>query len=761
MSGIVSARRQCAGETSGMDRNDVASHRRRSQRIKEPQTLLDELQQLQVDYARAVARAEQQEHQAQALIKMSRGASVSVEMDELRQSIVEALHEALRADTASLFLRQPDGTLRMVAQCNIDLTRARLIFGPDEGLAALAARERRVVHVPDTAAHSHYLSTGYDRPRSLLAVPLETQAGPEYVLCVVRRRVYAFTDDEVQFAHLMANVAAQALSNAALYHEMSALAREQSTLYELAHAASISDGPTGFAGRAVEPLRVALNATGCAVLLLLDPFDTAPDERPRAVSSRLTPLGLQRAEAFAGELQGGDRRQSIAIRCDVTPDGSRLILAPVLARAAPVAVIAWESLIGGASETGQEASAEAVWDAEHSLAIEARSESQGLRLIDPRLPLTDIETAFIASVSQQLALGIENLRLRARDLGALRAISTLPASRPHLDHLRRGLVDEIAAVFAPASVILIMRDEASGLPREVAATSDASDAWIRAAVRLAGDDRGQVIRQQRGLVLAALIADGETIGWLAVRPQVGHLTADRTLLLTSLAGAAALLLRNARLHLMAREAAVDRERQRIAREIHDGVAQNLAHLLLRLDLVQRLISSDPERARDEAEGSREVLLTSLSDLRRSIAALAPAQLEELGFAGAVQALLDDVATNSPDLTVSFTTCPDEDIPIELRAPAFRAVQEALSNIRKHAHAAHAWVDVAVRDGALHVTVRDDGQGFAPDLNGPASGHFGLRGLRDRAEEFGGTLTIASKIGKGTTITLHLPLALAA
>ncbi len=739
---------------------DEQSGKRGRSRQGDPPGMLGELQQLQADYARAVARAEQQEHQARALFALSRGVSVALELDELRQSIVESLHESLRADTASLFLREDDGQLRMVAQCNIDLTRARLIFGPDEGLVALAARERRVVHVPDTASHTNYLATGHDRPRSLLAVPLETQSGADYVLCVVRRRVYAFTDDEVQFAHLMASVAAQALSNAALYCEMGALAREQATLYEMARAASISDGAVSFAGRVVEPLRVALDATGCAVVLLGDHAD-ATGPRRRTAQIGMTPHGLTQVEAFVAELSEMAAREHIAIRCDVSPGGSRLVIAPVIARDAPIALIAWEMIVGGDRLPPPRQPDDDVWSAEHLLSPEIYLLRQGPHPVVPHTPLSEVETTFIASVSQQLAMGIENLRLRAGDLGALRSISALPASRPHLDELRQSIVREVAAAFVPATVALILRDEANGAARVAAATPGATDAWLLSVTQFATESAGHDLRQQRAVALAALEADGVALGWLAVRAHGGRLTSDRALVLTSLAGTAALLLRNASLHLMAREAAVDRERQRIAREIHDGVAQNLAHLLLRLELVHRLVPSDPTRAQSEAEGARQVLLASLNDLRRSIAALAPAQLEDLGFTSAVEALLDDILTNSPDLAVSFASCPDEHIPPELRAPAFRVTQEALENIRKHARATHAWVEVSVSDGALRVTVRDDGLGFTPDLDGPASGHFGLRGMRERAEEFGGSLSIDSSPGKGATLTLQLPLALAA
>jgi signal transduction histidine kinase/GAF domain-containing protein len=732
----------------------VTHDRARPHHRTEAESSLNAHQQLQADYARVLARAEQQEHQVRTLFALTQSIAVTMEPDDLRQSIVESLYEALRADTTSLFEREPDGQLRMVAQCNIDLTRARLIFGPDEGLVALAAREHRLVHVPDTTSSAHYLTTGYDHPRSLLAVPVEPQPGAEYVLCVVRRRVYAFTDDELQFASLMANVAAHSLSNATLYREMRGMAREQATFYALTRASSLSDGVSSFIGRAVEPLQQALDATGCAIVLL-DP--TTPLAQ-RSANHGLSADGLARCEAFATHLGADTKATNVVIRCDVNPEGSRLILASVVMRARPVAVIAWEMLVGFRA-TPQEA----LWRDEASVDLDLPPQGPAAPPIHPILPLTEAETAFVTSVSQQVALGIENLRLRARDISALQSISTLPASRSHLDPLRQAIVGEVAEAFAPAAVALLLRDDQEGAPHVGSISQGQTNAaWTRIALQLAAEQGERPLVQHRGVVLAALVADHETLGWLALRLG-GHarLTADRALVFTSLASTAALLLRNARLHIIAREAAVDRERQRIAREIHDGVAQNLAHLMFRLELVQRLIPEEPAKAQAEADGARQVLLSSLNDLRQSIAALAPALLDEYGFTGAVQYLVDDIATNHPELVTSFVTCPDDAIPVELRATAFRVVQEALANIRKHAHARHVWITVAIdADRALVVTVRDDGAGFVVDLDRVAPGHFGLRGMRERAEEFGGTLDLTSAPDQGTTVTLTLPWLLA-
>ncbi|MBA3826835.1 MAG: sensor histidine kinase [Ktedonobacterales bacterium] len=402
-----------------------------------------------------------------------------------------------------------------------------------------------------------------------------------------------------------------------------------------------------------------------------------------------------------------------------------------------------------------------IWDGSQPLGDELSTAR--LPQFAAHLPMSDAETNFITNVCQQVALGIDNLRLRARDMAALRSISALPASRPHLDELRTAIVNEVAEAFAPAEVALIIADGQGTEPQVLALSRGNAGTWVRAALHLIAEGHERNLLQQRGVAIARLEADGETLGWLALRPHATtRLSADRALVFSSIAGTVALLLRNARLHLIAREAAVDRERHRIAREIHDGVAQNLAHLMMRLELVQRLVHESPDKAAAEAEGARHVLLTSLNDLRGSIAALAPAQLDELGFSGAVGALMDDILTNVPELAVTFTGVPEGVIPLELRAPAFRVVQEALSNIRKHAHARHAWIDVGVDgDHALVVTVRDDGAGFTADPSAPAHGHFGLRGMQERAEEFGGVLAITSAPQQGTTVTLTLPLRLAA
>ncbi len=739
------------------------SHQQNATRAQYEESI-SERQLLQADYAQAVARAEQQEHQANALFTLSQSLSVTLEHDDLCQSIVEGLSEALNADTVSLFIIEETGFLRMVAQCNIDITRAKILFGPDEGLVAMAAQQHRVIYAPDTSRHSQYLTTNNDHPRSLLASPIDPQRGPGYVACIVRRRIDAFTNDEIQFTSLISSIAAHALSNAVLFAGISNMAREQTTLYELTRTSNISDSVASFITKSAGSLREALDATGCGIIYIADAKKNGRQKNNVFISGQLSRQSMAQLSAFAQEMQENHNAMVVAIRCDVSPAGSRLVLAPVILRSSCIAVIAWENSIDIITEDDPHVIRynTSVWDESHRL----RTDIPALMLQTEdsahiHAPLAQNETMFITNVCQQVALGIENVLLRMRDLGALRSISSLPTTRPHMEQLRKAIVLEIAQVFTPAKVALLLRSEIDTAFKPVAASSDDSGTWVKTAAELAQSANNEII-QRRGFALAPLFAQNNIFGWVALRPQDGSpLSGDRLLLLTSMVNAAALLLHNAQLTIQAGESAVDHERRRIAREIHDGVAQNLAHLMLRLELVQRLIDEDAERAKAEAEGARQVLAMSLNDLRHSISALAPTQLVELGFIGAIQALLDDYSTNIPDLQISFASCSEDDIPHELRAPIFRVIQEALANVRKHAMAHSVLITVTHEKNTLQVIVKDDGHGFSPEAELTASGHFGLRGMRDRAAEYGGSLQIESQVGGGSEVRLILPISLAA
>jgi signal transduction histidine kinase len=277
--------------------------------------------------------------------------------------------------------------------------------------------------------------------------------------------------------------------------------------------------------------------------------------------------------------------------------------------------------------------------------------------------------------------------------------------------------------------------------------------------------------RQLGAVLAVpLIAEQRLLGFLTLGTKRSGLlyTDDDLDLLASLAQSATLALENARLHeerlfilrqqLAQVTAAQEEERQRIARELHDGVGPALASLNLRLRTAGKL-QPNPAAAQELKELA-ELTQANIQDIRRLIYDLRPAVLDELGL---VAALKEYVGRYQQEQGLSVTLAlPEgkERLPAPLETTLFRVIQEALTNAARHAKAKH--VDVALDWDAAQVTLRiaDDGQGF--DLREAATQakggqHLGLWSMRERIEQFGGRLQIDSQPGTGTTIQATVPL----
>jgi signal transduction histidine kinase/DNA-binding CsgD family transcriptional regulator len=217
------------------------------------------------------------------------------------------------------------------------------------------------------------------------------------------------------------------------------------------------------------------------------------------------------------------------------------------------------------------------------------------------------------------------------------------------------------------------------------------------------------------------------------------------------------------------QAAIERERERIARDIHDGAAQQIATALHRLEFVARLLARESgtgqpatanrELILRELERACEALEVGLNELRASISSLLPPQLEEQNLDAALRRLLDEFALHEPDVVISYENARPDLVPSALSAPLFRFVQEALHNVRKHAHASRVIVRIRPLSGLLVAEVRDDGAGFDPrqTVNDPAQ-HFGLRDMRERITAAGGRWHISSKPGAGTTVKAIFPIA---
>jgi NarL family two-component system sensor histidine kinase YdfH len=199
------------------------------------------------------------------------------------------------------------------------------------------------------------------------------------------------------------------------------------------------------------------------------------------------------------------------------------------------------------------------------------------------------------------------------------------------------------------------------------------------------------------------------------------------------------------------------ERQRMARELHDTLAQGLAGLVLQLEAIDSHLShGNPAKAQAITQQAMDRARSTLADVRRAIDDLRSDEMPEIDLETAVreEAGRFTAATGIPcELTIALPPS----LPDGVRDNALRVVSEALTNIARHAQARHTAVSLRSIDHAhaLDVEVRDDGAGFDPAQI--SAGHYGLIGLRERARLIGGALSIESAPGQGTTLRVCLPL----
>ncbi len=206
-------------------------------------------------------------------------------------------------------------------------------------------------------------------------------------------------------------------------------------------------------------------------------------------------------------------------------------------------------------------------------------------------------------------------------------------------------------------------------------------------------------------------------------------------------------------------AAQEAERARVSRDLHDDIGQALTSVLLGLRLMEDDLLGDNAGAESNQHVGeiRQLIADALRRTRALAFELRPTVLDDVGLAPALSRLVTDVGERT-GLTVDVVVdSPPEqhEVPADVATVVYRVVQEALTNIVRHARARNASVAVTVAGGRLRALIEDDGVGFDPAQ--PAGGHLGLRGMTERAEIAGGTVRVVSAPGGGTTVVLEVPL----
>jgi signal transduction histidine kinase len=391
-------------------------------------------------------------------------------------------------------------------------------------------------------------------------------------------------------------------------------------------------------------------------------------------------------------------------------------------------------------------------------------------------------------LAAQAAVAIENARLYEsskrwlHQLESLNEIGTALASEIELEPLL-GLVARRLRELVQARLVLIALPQDDAIT-VAAAEGDGAYGVVGTRLELAGSKAGRVLQRRRSERLDSVLEDPEVdqnaarrfgvrsalyvpliararaIGVLVAHDKDGADAAfsdDDLRLAESLADRAAVAVdlseRVGRDALARVVAAQELERKRLARELHDETGQALTSILLGLRPLERSAASDEDR--EAVARVRQLVVSTLQDVRRLAVELRPAALDDFGLATAV-ARLAETFRESTGLRVDLESqLGDDRLPTEVETTLYRIVQEALANIVKHADATRVSILLTQKNRSVAAVVEDDGRGFDP--GSAREDVLGLVGMRERVGLVGGRLRIESAEGAGTTIAAEVPL----
>jgi signal transduction histidine kinase len=256
-----------------------------------------------------------------------------------------------------------------------------------------------------------------------------------------------------------------------------------------------------------------------------------------------------------------------------------------------------------------------------------------------------------------------------------------------------------------------------------------------------------------------LAVRGKPLGVVAVHDRLGgsaHFDEDDVRLAETLVARAAIAVdlseRVSRDALRRVVDAQELERARLARELHDETGQALTSILLGLKHLDDVIETDD--ARVATASLRELVVTTLQDVRRLAVELRPSALDDFGLVPAIERLAGTLAEQSELVVDLEARLGEQRLPAEAETALYRIVQEALTNVVKHASARRVSITLVRKEGFAVVVVEDDGLGFDPRTT--RTGSLGFVGMRERVELVGGRLTVESAPGAGTTIAAEVP-----
>lgn len=649
------------------------------------------------------------------LYELSRSFMGKTELSQVLNQVVTTVRAETRAEIASLMMLDEENSELTVAAADglppeIIETQQRSV---GKTIAGMVAERGEPVIISDEMPLDPDLRASLGKPElgSALSLPLRARGEVIGVLNLSRLRgIASFTQSDLELAAVLAGQAAVAIDQARLIdfmRNMSETSQRLAGAFDLDDAASIT----------IEAAMRLANAKRVALWLVED------------LSHQLT---LFKSMGF-------------------TPDEERALKPPAFV-SPPDAVTARDREEDGV-----------LW-----LPIMRGDRKFGL--LEIQLPaskhLRPDRHDVLRTLAHTAGAVIESHRLRAREAIAFREIDMTLRGESNLQQVLERLTRQIAeACGAQNGALYIGSNGASepspwvelgnGAPPDIAREAVAANHAIL-------HNNYEDIMHGVGSVIAAPLTVGTRVeGAIVLTHRDPRMFGQRHLnLLSVLSSSAALIVRNAQLYAWSEEKVISEERARMAREIHDGLAQDINFMLMRLQTLQIATSRGKEiDLEHEFEQLVETLRRDLREVRQTIFALRPVEIETLGFVPAMEKFVNDV-TIANDFDVHLAISGDVTyLAPKSQSAIYRLAQEALNNVRKHAHATNVWIDLTCDTEWANLVVRDDGKGFDPILALDAArgrGSVGILQMRERTERAGGTFEIETDVGKGTVIRVKLP-----
>jgi GAF domain-containing protein/anti-sigma regulatory factor (Ser/Thr protein kinase) len=731
--------------------------------LEEKQTLLEEIQLL---YTKERHRFEQ----LRVIGEVGRQITSILDVNELLAQMVMIVQKAFNYYHVGIGLIDNDevdylaGAGVLWDDPAFEFVPIRLKIG-QEGITGSVAQSGEAALIPDVDNDERYIRMRHANTRSELAVPIRFKGSVIGVLDVQSDRENDFDESDVVLLQSLADQAGVAIQNARLFHSEERRTEGMKAIIELGVKLSSILTLDELLSVAVELMQNTFGHYSVNIGLI-----------DRSTRSLVVSAG---AGGYRDSAPVGDvfDRDGLGICAWVAKTGKMLLANDV---SKEPRYFHYEELDMTKSEL---AIPLAVGDRVTGVLDIQSSELNGFDEID----------VFTAQIfANQLAVAIENARLfegEERRLDQMRAINELGvkvSSVLSIDELLPFAVNLVQDAFDYYSVVIALIDddsnrlvfkagaggfvEAPPLGRSMGLDDNSMSSWVARTgqILLANDvskepryKASDVITETKAELTVPIIIGDSVLGILDIQSRELNSFSDADVSTAQiLANQIAVAIENARLFEESQDMAVLGERNRMAREMHDTLAQGFTGIVLQLEAAEQSYEDNSDELTDHLAKAKALARECLQEARRSVWNLLPQALEQKSLESALHDEVRRFSLVGREKATFTMTGEKRELPPAVQAAILRICQESLTNIRKHAQASQVWIELDVRPDYVALKVRDNGVGIDPRVSEASrakQGGFGMLGMEQRALQLKGTFTVNSSPGEGTLIEVVVPI----